>query len=120
MHNLYSLSLSLSLSLSVNVPFVIPPDVQKDPANITETILLGSFNLTCLASGTAPIYQWKKDNKLIYSDSDAVLTVTDAQPQDRGYYTCIAVNDAGNSTSEPGLVIIPGEYHPSINLTIHL
>lgn len=85
-----------------------PPVVTKDPANVTETFLFGSFNLTCQASGTVQRYNWLKDERRI-DETSAVLIISDTVPEDRGYYTCVAENDAGNSTSEPGLVLIPGK-----------
>lgn len=85
-----------------------PPVVTKDPADVTETFLFGSFNLTCQASGTVLRYNWLKDERQI-DETSAVLIISDTVPEDRGYYTCVAENDAGNSTSEPGLVLIPGK-----------
>lgn len=83
------------------------PNVITDPENITETLLLSSFNLTCKAEGTEPVYIWIKDGEVLDNMND-ILQVEEAQPDDRGSYRCIASNRAGNSTSEPGLVVIPG------------
>ena len=98
--------LQFVIFLSVEHP--VPPDVTEDPQNITETNLLSTFNLTCLASEN-PLYQWYRDGNLIYNDTKPILTITEALPEDRGYYTCVAVNEAGTSSSQPGLVVIPGK-----------
>ena len=91
----------------VNVT-VEPPIVTENPANVTETFLFGSFNLTCEAFGDFVHYNWLRDNIKLDESSD-VLFISEAVPEDRGYYTCIAENEAGNSTSQPGLVVIPGK-----------
>ena len=98
----------LQFVIFLSVVHPVPPDVTEDPQNITETNLLSTFNLTCLASEN-PLYQWYRDGNLIYNDTKPILTITEALPEDRGFYTCVAVNEAGTSSSQPGLVIIPGK-----------
>ena len=82
------------------------PIVVENPENYV-VYLLGSFNLTCEAIGTVFEFSWKKDGRVLDTKSD-IYEVKEAKPEDRGYYICIAGNTAGNSTSEPGLVEIPG------------
>lgn len=89
---------------------VTRPIVTEDPANVTKTFLFGSFNVTCeaVAMGGFVQYSWLKDGVKLDESSD-VLFINEAVPGDRGYYTCVAENVAGNSTSQPGLVVIPGK-----------
>lgn len=84
-------------------------DVIVNPLSKTEVDLLDGFNVTCEAIGDPePVYSWLVDGVLVYSDAGSVLTITEADPSDRGYYQCLAVNSFGNQTSEPGLVVIDG------------
>lgn len=55
------------------------------------------------------MYYWYKDGELLTMTKNPELVIVDAQPDDRGSYMCLAVNEAGNVTSTPGLVVIPGE-----------
>ena len=68
---------------------------------------LASFNLTCKASEN-PTYLWFRNGELIHNDTDPVLVITEVDPSDHGYYVCQAIDSAGNTTSEPGLVVIEG------------
>ncbi|XP_019858316.1 PREDICTED: hemicentin-1-like isoform X1 [Amphimedon queenslandica] len=87
------------------------PNITENPANVTEAFLFGSFNVTCeaVAMGGFVQYSWLRDNVKLDESGD-VLFISEAVPEDRGYYTCVAENEAGNSTSQPGLVVIPGLY----------
>ena len=84
-----------------------PPNVEEGPSNITNAHLLFSFNLTC-SSENNPIYQWYKDDELVFNTTESVLVVEEAQPSDRGKYVCVAVNGEGTAKSSPGLVTILG------------
>jgi hypothetical protein len=53
----------------------------------------GNFTMEVEALGTAPItYQWKKDGSVINGATSAAYTISIAQPEDAGVYTCTVSN----------------------------
>ena len=110
------LSLSLFFLLYVNhisFPFlcfsvVLPPVIVEPPPAVTETNLLENVNLTCKASGS-PRYYWYKDGEMYTVTKNPILMIADVQPDDRGSYMCLAVNEGGSEGSDPSLVVIPGK-----------
>ena len=75
-------------------------------------MLVQPLNLTCEAVGhPPPQYQWYKDDELISGAVLPYLYIPEITPSDRGSYTCVASNRAGEDESTPGTVTIPGVYH---------
>ena len=67
------------------------------------------LNLTCDAMGNPlPSYQWYRDDEPIEGANLPYLYISEATPEDRGSYTCVATNENGNTSSNPGLTTIPG------------
>ncbi len=93
-----------------------PPVIEEPPAN-TNASLISSINLTCTAeASSAPSYQWLKDGVPIAGEMKAYLYIEEIGPEDRGNYTCVAVNEGGRDESEPARLRIPGTYlYKSIN-----
>jgi hypothetical protein len=88
------------------------PSIEKIPENVNPNLSI-PFNLSCSATDTET-YMWTRDGVTV--GYGQVLYIKDAQPEDRGYYSCIAVNDAGNVTSPPGLVTIKGIYQYAVTI----
>ena len=87
-----------------------PPDIQQPPANIS-TGLVSAVNLTCTAEGhPAPTYEWYKDGVLIRGEHLHFLYIPDVRPEDRGSYSCKAINTQGEEESESASLEIPGSY----------
>ena len=84
-----------------------PPVIEEPPAN-TNASLIGSINLTCTAEGSAPNYQWLKDGVPIAGETRSYLYIEETVPEDRGNYTCVAINGGGRDESEPARLKIPG------------
>ena len=91
---------------------------QEDPVFISEppssilTDVATSINLTCTAEGSpAPSYKWYKDNSSvpIPEETRSYLYISEAQPNDRGNYSCEAINILGGLRSNPATVNIPGD-----------
>ncbi len=93
------------------------PTIQESPANI-DADLISPINLTCTAEGSpAPSYLWYKDGALIPGETRAYLYIEETAPDDRGNYTCVAINAEGQEESEPARIIIPG-MNTSINILL--
>ena len=74
-----------------------PPMIIQPPAN-TVTRLGDPVHLSCIAEGhPAPTYQWYKDGVLIPDEIESVLYIPDPSPEDRGNYTCKAINSEGET-----------------------
>ena len=84
-----------------------PPVIEEHPAN-TNASLISSINLTCTAEGSVPNYQWLKDGVPIAGETRAYLYIEETVPEDRGNYTCVAINGGGRDESEPARIKIPG------------
>ena len=86
----------------------MPPNIINPPNN--ETVgLREALNLTCEAMGNPPpSYQWYQDGEKIPGANLPFLFIPEAAPENRGSYTCVATNENGIATSNPGLMIIPG------------
>ena len=85
------------------------PEIKQPPANTT-TDLATPINLTCTAEGhPAPTYEWYKDGVLIPGEIQPFLYISEPLPEDRGNYTCKAINGLGNITSEQAKLEIPGK-----------
>lgn len=96
-----------------NVPAVIDghgshPTIQDPPSSV-DTNLISPVNLTCMAEGSpAPSYQWYKDGELVPGETKEYLYIEETQPEDRGNYTCVAINEGGQVESDPAQLKIPG------------
>ena len=87
------------------------PTVTQHPSSVVLD-LASSINLTCMATGTpAPNYSWFKDGELIEGEATSSLYIPEAQPENRGVYTCKVRNTAGEAISEPASISIQGAYN---------
>ena len=78
----------------------ITPIIIESPKDTTAG-LYSSANLTCRATGSpAPTIHWYKDNRIIINkNSDpSVLTFTELDLSDRGFYHCVASNIVNGRT----------------------
>ena len=83
-----------------NLPVIIANPVDKMIKSDSNT---ESVSFTCEAEG-ATAYRWEKQDDDISSDATGVntnvLTIHNLQPDNAGYYRCIASNASGSSFSE--------------------
>nr|XP_012807460.2 hemicentin-2 [Jaculus jaculus] len=85
----------------------VPPELlgNSDPLTNVTTALHGPLTLLCEATGTPPpTIRWFREGQPINPGEDIyllsggwVLKVTRAQEQDRGLYSCLASNEAGEA-----------------------
>ena len=57
-----------------------------------------------------PDYQWFKDGELLPGETRSFLYIQETLPEDRGNYTCIAINGGGETQSLPATLDIPGKH----------
>ena len=88
------------------------PMINQPPKN-TITQLGHEIHLKCTAEGhPAPTYQWYKDGVLIPDKIESVLYIPEPSSEDRGNYTCKAINSEGETdTSKPAKLDIAGISH---------
>ena len=88
---------------------VQPPMISQPPDN-TVTRLGDPIHLNCTAEGhPAPTYEWYKDGVLIPDEIESVLYIPEPSPEDRGNYTCKAINSEGETDqSKPAKLDITG------------
>ena len=86
-----------------------PPMISQPPEN-TVTRLGDPIRLNCTAEGhPAPTYEWYKDGVLIPDETESVLYIPEPSPEDRGNYTCKAINSEGETDeSKPAKLDIAG------------
>ena len=82
----------------------------NQPPESTVTRLGDPIYLNCTAEGhPAPTYEWYKDGVLIPNEIESVLYIPDPSPEDRGNYTCKAINSEGKTDeSKPAKLDIAG------------
>ena len=92
---------SVSFELTV-VP--TPPGILRQPAD--STVLGGSvLNLSVLATGSAPLnYQWSFEGEALGGETDSVLSLPNAQPENAGQYVVEVSNRVGSVTSRAAQV----------------
>ena len=85
------------------------PMISQPPEN-TVTRLGDPIYLNCTAEGhPAPTYEWYKDGVLIPDETESVLYIPEPSPEDRGNYTCKAINSEGETDeSKPAKLDIAG------------
>ena len=88
------------------------PMISQPPENTT-TQLGQEIHLNCTAEGhPAPTYEWYKDGVLIPDKIESVLYIPEPSPEDRGNYTCKAINSEGKTdASRPAKLDIAGISH---------
>ena len=76
-----------------------PRQVTVSP-NVAEVSLTQSITLTCVADGfPKPSYAWKFNGRW-NGDRQNTLTLTNADVNDAGNYTCVATNDFGSKEAK--------------------
>lgn len=88
--------------------------ITQQPESIL-TLIRESFNLTCIANGTAPLnFQWSKDGIDISSFTEVMLDIVSFQSilsltgslTDAGRYICNVSNEFGFEVSNEAVVTI--------------
>ena len=86
-----------------------PPNITQPPL-ATMSELASPINLTCTAEGNpVPSYEWYKDGILIPGEHLPFLYIPEVLPNDRGNYSCKAINVNSQKLSEPALLTIRGK-----------
>jgi mucosa-associated lymphoid tissue lymphoma translocation protein 1 len=85
----------------------------SQPPDNTVTRLGDPIHLNCTAEGhPAPTYEWYKDGVLIPDEIESVLYIPEPSPEDRGNYSCKAINSQGETDqSSPAKLDIAGIYY---------
>jgi hypothetical protein len=104
-------------TLLLMIDITTPPNITQPPLTI-QSALANPINLTCTAKGNpAPTYEWYKDGLLLPGEQLSFLYITEVLPNDRGNYSCRALNVNGQTFSEPALLTIPGnKQHKTLKL----
>lgn len=90
------------------MPLAEPSFIIVEPNRVTPNFGAPA-NLTCLARGhPSPSYQWFKDGVVMTGETRPYLYIPDTLPDDRGDYTCQAINSEGSITSTPVHLSIEG------------
>ncbi len=86
---------------------LVPPAILLQPTN-QSVIVGGTTNFTVIATGTAPLgYQWcLRATNLLVNETNATLTLTNAQATNAGNYSVVITNLAGAVTSAPAVLTI--------------
>lgn len=87
------------------------PTITRPPKN-SQTRLGDPIHLNCTAEGhPTPTYQWYKDGVILPGEIESVLYIPEPSPEDRGNYTCEAINSEGvTDRSRPAKLDITGTY----------
>lgn len=85
---------------------MILPQITAQPAGWTN-VAGATLTLSAEAIGTSPLaYQWMKDSVVVPGATNAVLTVTNAQPAHNGDYQVVVSNPYGTATSSVAPVLL--------------
>ena len=80
-----------------------------------------SVSLTCEAIGhPPPSIQWYKDGVIIPWETQRFLYINEVMPDDRGSYSCKAVNSEGTAESGQTLLSLVGMQNVNDSLVIKL
>jgi hypothetical protein len=92
-------------STPATLTVIDPPVITSEPASRTNNAGT-TATFTVVASGTAPNYQWMKNNININNATNATLTLNNVQDGDAASYTVYVSNAAGNQTSTPATLTV--------------
>jgi uncharacterized delta-60 repeat protein len=96
-------SVTSSVAL-VNVGYV--PVVVQQPFSLTN-IVGGTMNISCIVTGSAPILlQWTFNDNPLTDATNAMLTLTNLQPGNIGYYALTATNLFGGTVSSNATLVL--------------
>ncbi len=90
----------------VNVGYA--PVVVQQPLSLTNTAG-GTANFSCIVTGSAPInLQWVFNGNSLLNSTNSILTITNLQPNNIGYYTLTATNIFGGTVSSNAALNLTG------------
>jgi len=85
---------------------LVPPGLQTQPNNVA-VIQSQNASFSVVANGSAPFsYQWSFNGTAMSSDTNAILTLTNAQTTQAGSYTVVVMNPAGSVTSQVAVLTV--------------
>jgi hypothetical protein len=107
---------SAAAILTVN-PATTAPVIIADPAGRI-VAAGGNVTFTVSATGTSPIYFWRKDGTFLPAATNLSLTVSNVKRAASGLYSVILTNSSGSVTSAPALlrVLVPQRVEGGTNL----
>jgi hypothetical protein len=95
---------SFTVVQDASVPAPIPPTILRGPQS--QTNMIGtSVTFTVNATGTDLHFTWRKDSKVVATDSPT-LAIPAVTPADGGSYTVVVSNIAGTIESQPATLTI--------------
>lgn len=90
---------------AVDTTSVVAPVISGSPAG--GTFLVGAtLTLSGSTGGTAPTFQWYKNNTAIPGATSLTYTIANLAASDAGSYHFVALNSAGSATSAAGAVTV--------------
>ncbi|MGH0121397.1 UNVERIFIED_CONTAM: hypothetical protein FKN15_077799 [Acipenser sinensis] len=113
----------LPLSAAPPTVLVAPPTVSVTPQGPVRVKVGEPINLECLGMGEPrPAVSWRRVDSTqrvvlqspVPMDSNAVMQVLAARPEDAGTYTCVARNPVGSAQKEVEVVVEGGSVVPTI------
>ena len=88
--------------LTVQLPVVIVQGPTSQRVSIHNPV-----SFTVLAAGTLPLrYQWRRNDASLNGETNATLTLPDAQPRDAGAYSVVVSNPVSSVTSAPASLAV--------------
>jgi hypothetical protein len=124
----YSVQVSSSYGVTNSTNAILTvqaaPTITLQPTN--QTVAAGAtINFCANASGTPPLsYQWYfNTNTIMVGATNALFTLTNAQPTNCGYYSVRVTNQFGSATSSNALLIVqapPVILTEPTNLTVYV
>jgi hypothetical protein len=98
-------SMTMNGNKSVTASFAQSPIIEVPPQNILAG-LSDTVTFTNHSLGTAPLfYQWSFNDSVLLNATNAILTLTNIQPQHEGSYSVTVTNAYGSDTKTALLII---------------
>lgn len=92
-------------STSARLAIVEPPVITTQPQSQLVAVG-GNVSFSVAASGPPSSYIWYHSSTLVAGATDAVLSITNAQASDGGYYEVVVGNGAGQVRSDPAYLTV--------------
>jgi len=108
-------------SAVATLAFMVPPEITTQPQSLT--VIVGqNATFSAIATSTGPpSYQWSLDSTAVSDETNATLSITNAQTTDAGSYVLVVTNNAGSITSAVATLTVlvpPGIQTQPNNLTV--
>ncbi len=108
-----SITFNIAEGAAVAPAFIANPNPSSQTVNAGTTIV---FTVAATGSPT-PTLQWQKNGSVLPGQTNATLTLNNAQPVDSGSYACVATNSAGSVTSATAALTVNAITAPPVFTT---